>query len=88
MGSKTLIGWGYVYHAATGELLSEGTVVVDPMPANFLLLELPKRHDTETFRWDAASAGLVPFTNADRISELGAERDRAISEIARLQGGP
>ena len=85
---KTLTGWGYLYRLADGELVSEGTVCTDPLPARFGLLERPARHDHETERWDPATASIVPYTNADRIAELKAEREAAEARIIALGGTP
>ena len=82
---NVLEGWGYVYDAASGELVSEGTVIADPLPANLLLLERAERHDSLTQRWDSTTRDILTYRNVDRIAELNAEQGRITAEIARLE---
>ena len=88
MGSKALTGWGYVYETATGQLVSEGSVIADPLPAELALWQSPARHDVEAQRWDPATAQIVAYVNADRIAELKAQREADAARIIALGGTP
>ncbi len=82
---KKVDGWGYVYRESTGELVSEGTIIADPLPAGLALFELPFRHDGDSERWGAEARRIVPYTNSDRIAELRSQRGDLATEIIRLE---
>lgn len=86
MAGRVLDGWGYVYDELTGRLVSECTIVADPLPQELRLFERPEYHDYDTERWDEALRRIVPYTNTDRIAEHEAERARLAVEIVRLSG--
>lgn len=52
--------WHAVYRTATGELVSVGTVLADPMPAGLSVLSLAGEPDAATHEWDAALLAFVP----------------------------
>lgn len=84
MSTRTISGWGYGYRLSTGELVSEGTVITDPLPAGYGLYEWTRRHDPEAERWDPASRTVVAYTNTARIAELAAQRDALDARIVEL----
>lgn len=79
---KTLAGWGYVYRVDDGSLVSEGTVIAEPLPAGLALLEVPGRHDPDAEQWDPATRRIVPWTNTEKAQEMAA---RAADLLARAQ---
>lgn len=86
---KVLAGYGYVYRVSDGLLVSEGTVIADPLPAGLALFERPTKHDTTTERWDNAVKAIVPFTDNDRIANIDNQIASLQIERARLlAGGP
>lgn len=85
---RTLTGWGLIYDADTGLLFSEGTVITDPLPVSYRLLERPQRMDMDVEQWDAATRSVVPRTALTRIAALQALRDSQATEILRLGGTP
>ncbi len=79
--------WGYVSRDDTGELVSEGTVIADPLPDGLTLLERVGRADPDTEKWNEAARDFRPFTNVERIAQIDTDIADLQQERARLQGG-
>jgi hypothetical protein len=66
--------WFAVIESATGVLVSEGTVLADPMPAHLEAIELADRINWLVERWDAATRTVVPkpapLPDVDRVEEF------------------
>lgn len=56
--------WNLVYDTATGQGVSLGTVLANPLPANLTALELSEQQSTAILSgamvWDAATLSLIP----------------------------
>ena len=56
--------WNLVYDTATGQGVSLGTVLANPLPANLTALELSEQQSTAVLSgamvWDAATLSLIP----------------------------
>jgi hypothetical protein len=63
------MNWHIVFHRETGEAYSVGTVLADPMPAEFVVVPLPDA-DADALNqgrgyWDAASRTVVMRPEAE-----------------------
>lgn len=52
--------WYAVYVTATGQLVSVGTVLADPMPAGLLVKVLDGAPNMAIVEWDAATLSFIP----------------------------
>ena len=63
--------WYAVYEAATGRLVSEGTVVANPLPPGLVLKIVPKPDDSAM--WNQSSLDFVPrpaIVMVDRVVDF------------------
>lgn len=78
MPNRIVNGWGYLYRTATGELLSEGTVFVDPLPTGTLIHEQEKQHNGDSEEWSTIQQRPVLLSKETRVARIDAQ-------IAQLQ---
>jgi hypothetical protein len=86
MPDRTLAGWGYIYDATTGELISAATVIADPLPPALGLLELAAPFDPATQEWRPLQRAFLPINPAVLLTRLIAERNALNVRIAQLGG--
>ena len=84
MPEQTLAGWGYIFRTTTGKLVSEATVIADPLPFGLTVLERPDRADYTTERWDEITRRFVPFTDTVHVREIKTQINTLMEEAERL----
>ena len=83
---RKLDGWGYLFNLADGRLVSEGTIIAEPLPAGFGLLERPARTDPVTTRWNEEERRPMAYRDEDRLTELRRQIAMLGDEVTRLEG--
>jgi len=78
---------GFIYRESDGVLVSQATVIADPLPDGLALLVRPDQHDPDVERWDAAARDVRPFTDSDRADGLDEAAAMLAAEAVRLRGG-
>lgn len=77
----------YAVHDATGRLVSLGTVLTDPLPANLSAVELAGEPDPTAQQWDADRRAFVPRPPAPRwVDPYDFMRRFTIAEEAAIRG--
>jgi len=76
--------WNLIYDTATGQGVSIGTVIANPLPANLTALELSEEQSTAILSgalvWDADSLSLIPtprplLTAIEHLESVGLGSD-------------
>jgi hypothetical protein len=78
MPNRTVNGWGYLYRTDTGELVSEGTVFVDPLPVGLAIHKQAKQHNGESEEWNTVQMRPIRLSKETRVARIDAR-------IAELQ---
>lgn len=68
------MAWFAVVKRSDGQLVSVGTVIASPLPAELEAITLPGRIDSATQRWDAATRTVVAkpakLPDVDRVNDF------------------
>ena len=83
--------WYAVFDRATGEAVSFGTELADPLPAHLEAVEIAGQPGRKAgTRWDAATRGIVALPASppppDRVAELLAD-ETVVAITAKLTAG-
>lgn len=69
------MSWFLVYETATGRLVSQGTVLADPLPRGLTSVDVGTKPD-DSLMWDEASRSMVPRPTrqlVDRVDDVVAD---------------